>query len=202
MKPRPRPVGLVRGFMLHFYTWSAPTARFGLLYRNILFAHEPLHVIYKKIFRMQYRIFRACSVFFSSTTDYMTDWNLRLSLLMTSLTANRSLKRHFFQFYIGRFFTYWPKNDYETTNQKGSSSGRFAVTNFKNDQSETKKGQSSDRCTVSRIIKAINSKIWLVAWLVIRAVSFEQITTGHLIGRFCGFCDRISGRTTCQGYYN
>ena len=29
-------VGLSRGFMLHFYTFSAPTARFGLLYRNIL----------------------------------------------------------------------------------------------------------------------------------------------------------------------
>ena len=34
--PRPRPVGLGRGFMLHFYTCSVPTARFGLLYRNIL----------------------------------------------------------------------------------------------------------------------------------------------------------------------
>ena len=36
-RPRPRPVGLGRGFMLHFYTCSARTARFGLLYRNILF---------------------------------------------------------------------------------------------------------------------------------------------------------------------
>ena len=45
----------------------------------------------------------------------------------------------FFQFYNSRFFTYWPKNDCETTNQKGSSSGRFAVTNLKNDQSETQK---------------------------------------------------------------
>ena len=35
--PSPRPVGLGRGFMLHFSTCSAPTARFGLLYRNILF---------------------------------------------------------------------------------------------------------------------------------------------------------------------
>ena len=29
-------LGLGRGFMQHFYTCSAPTARFGLLYRNIL----------------------------------------------------------------------------------------------------------------------------------------------------------------------
>ena len=30
-------LGHGRGFMLHFYTCSAPTARFGLLYRNMLF---------------------------------------------------------------------------------------------------------------------------------------------------------------------
>ena len=34
--PRPRPVSLGRGFMLHFHTCSAQIARFGLLYRNIL----------------------------------------------------------------------------------------------------------------------------------------------------------------------
>ena len=32
-------LGLGRGFMLHFYTCSAPTARFGLLYRNIVLSH-------------------------------------------------------------------------------------------------------------------------------------------------------------------
>ena len=42
--PWPRPVGLDRGFMLHFYTCSAPTARFGLLYRNILVHHELLEL--------------------------------------------------------------------------------------------------------------------------------------------------------------
>ena len=35
--PQPRPGGLGRRFVLHFYTCSARTARFGLLYRNILF---------------------------------------------------------------------------------------------------------------------------------------------------------------------
>ena len=36
--PRTRPVGLGRGFVLRFHTRSAPPARFGLLYRNILFS--------------------------------------------------------------------------------------------------------------------------------------------------------------------
>ena len=35
--PRPRPVSPGRGFVLHLHTRSAPTARFGLLYQNILF---------------------------------------------------------------------------------------------------------------------------------------------------------------------
>ena len=49
------------------------------------------------------------------------------------------------------------------------------------------------------IIKTIDSEIWSVAWLVILAVNFEQITTSRLIGRFCGFRGRTSGRTTCWG---
>ena len=82
-----------------------------------------------------------------------------------------------------------------TTNRKGSTSGHFAVTNSKKRPIwNSKKGHSSDRRTsVCGIIKTIDSKIWSVAWLVVRAVNFEQITTDHLIGRFCGFC----GRTTC-----
>ena len=31
---QPRPLGLGRGFVLHFHSRSTPTARFGLLYRN------------------------------------------------------------------------------------------------------------------------------------------------------------------------
>ena len=44
------------------------------------------------------------------------------------------------------------------------------------------------------IIKTIDSKIWSVTWLVVRAVNFEQIKTGRLIGRFCGFRGRSSAQ--------
>ena len=36
--PQPRPGSLGREFVLHFYTCSARTARYGLLHRNILFS--------------------------------------------------------------------------------------------------------------------------------------------------------------------
>ena len=45
--PQPWPIGLGRGFVLHFHTRSVPTARFSLLYRNILF-HHCLHLQPKK----------------------------------------------------------------------------------------------------------------------------------------------------------
>ena len=44
------------GVMLHFYTYSAPTARFGLLYRNVLFPtgvyHRDFFCIYSLVFCM------------------------------------------------------------------------------------------------------------------------------------------------------
>ena len=45
--------------------------------------------------RLHYLIGSLVSCATARTTDNTTDWNLRLSLLMTFLTANRSLKRHF-----------------------------------------------------------------------------------------------------------
>ena len=45
--------------------------------------------------------------------------------------------------------------DRKTTNRKGSTSGRFAVTSC-----HCQKGHSSDRCTVCGIIKTIDSKTW------------------------------------------
>ena len=41
--PQCRPGGLGRGFVLHSHTGSARTARFGLLYRNILFSYRQDH---------------------------------------------------------------------------------------------------------------------------------------------------------------
>ena len=43
---RARPVRLGRGFVMHFHTRSAPTARFSLLYRNILFLYPRLYTVY------------------------------------------------------------------------------------------------------------------------------------------------------------
>ena len=40
--PQPRPGGLGCGFVLRFHTCSARTARFGIVYRNILFLHPSL----------------------------------------------------------------------------------------------------------------------------------------------------------------
>ena len=48
--PQPRPGGLGRGFVLHFRSCSARTARFGGLYRNILF-HDWFFVIFIEKYR-------------------------------------------------------------------------------------------------------------------------------------------------------
>ena len=82
----------------------------------------------------------------------------------------------FFNFRSVFFFNNRPKNDCKTTNRKGSSSGRFAVTNLKKDQCKLKKKvHSSDQCIVCGIMKTIDITIWSVAWLVFRAVNFEHI---------------------------
>ena len=113
---------------------------------------------------------------------------LLLRISMISLTPKESLKLHFLKFQIGCFLTHWPQNDRQTNNRKGSPSGHFAVNLLKKQPIwNSEKGHCSDRCAVCRIVKTIDSKIWSVAWLVARSVNFEQISTGHLIGCFCGF---------------
>ena len=48
--------------------------------------------------------------------------------------------------------------------------------------------------SVWNYINGRQQNLTAVAWLVVRAVNFGQITTGRLIGRFCSFRGRTSGR--------
>ena len=86
--PRPRPVGLGRGFMLHFYTCSAPTARFGLLYRNILFWNDGIRskqqrsvtwtVIARKLSETL-KIIHVWLLYIFSISYFFLNWIMRLS---------------------------------------------------------------------------------------------------------------------------
>ena len=75
----------------------------------------------------------------------------------------------------------------------------YANTYWKNDQTETQKNVIlySDWHAVCGIMKTIDMKIWLVAWLVVRAVNLKQITTVVWAVASEVYASRTSSRKTC-----
>ena len=70
--PQPRPGGFGRGFVRHFHICSARTARFGLLYRNILFwivglfSRIASHIVWEVLL---YSVYRKIPYAYSNITD-------------------------------------------------------------------------------------------------------------------------------------